>query len=91
MSSENEIPNSVQSTLDAMRGKKKESYGLVGRVTFFLIVAVIGSAIAFGLWIRFGIGAAMTAGGGGGSSALPLILFIWLGGLIAAGVATFKR
>ncbi|WP_069963061.1 hypothetical protein [Lacunisphaera limnophila] len=91
MSAEDDVPESVQSTLQAMAGKKEASYSLAGRVILFLVVAVVGSALAFGLFVRYAIGASMTAGAHGGGSALPMIIFLWLGGLVAAGVMIFKK
>lgn len=92
MSKEDDIPQSVKGTLEAMRGENKNAgYGLGGRLILFFSVTAIGTAIAFGIWIQSAVGVGMSAGSNAGGSALYLIPGAWLAGIIALGVLVFRK
>jgi|JI9StandDraft_2_1071091.scaffolds.fasta_scaffold177320_3 hypothetical protein len=91
MHPEDEVPESVRSTLQAMQANKKEGYGLGGRIVLFVLVIGIGSALAFGIWIHFAMGRSMSAGGGGGGSLFGLVPFVWILGVVTATFLIFKK
>jgi hypothetical protein len=86
-----EIPASVQSTLDAMNKKELKDYGLGGRIAFFIFIAAVIIAISAAIFVPFAIGSSMSAGGGGGNSPLALIPIMAFIGIIASGVFIFKK
>lgn len=56
------------------------------------MIAGVISGAAFGFIVLFGIGAAMSAGAGGGSRwTIPLVIMLWLGGLLTTGFLIFKK
>jgi len=85
-----DIPDSVRGTLDAMREEKKE-YGLIGRIVIFVFAGGLFSAICAYFFVRFAIGAAMTAGASGGPAPLLPILFVWGLGMAAIAYLNFKK
>jgi uncharacterized membrane protein YhaH (DUF805 family) len=91
VNSNDEIPASVQSTLDAMNKKERKDYGLSGRIAFFIFIVVVIVAISAAIFVPFAIGASMSAGSGGGNSPLALIPIIALIGILVSGVFIFKK
>ena len=91
MNPSDEIPASVQSTLDAMNKKDRKGYGLGGRIAFFIFIVVVIVAISAAIFVPFAIGASMSAGGGGGNSPLALIPIMALTGILVSGIFIFKK
>jgi hypothetical protein len=84
------IPDSVRGTLDSIREEKK-GYGLVGRIIIFVVAGGLFSALCAYFFVRFAIGAAMTAGASGGPAPLFPILFVWGFGIAVIAYLNFKK
>lgn len=90
MTPDENIPDSVRGTLQSM-GEEKKGYGLAGRIIIFIIVAGLFSAVCAYFFVRFAIGAAMTAGASGGPAPLLPILFVWGLGIAVIAYLNFKK
>jgi len=71
--------------------KKSEPYGFWSRLILFMITAAVLGLIFGGIFVRLGIGAAMTAGGGSGAGFAGAVLLACPLFLIVAGYHIFKR
>ena len=91
LNSNDEIPASVKSTLDAMNKTKPKGYGFGGRVAFFTFVTAVILGLSAALYFPFAIGASLSAGSGGGNSPLAVIPFLALVSILVSGVLIFKK
>lgn len=70
---------------------EKSSYSLIGRSILFFIIVGPGSLIAFGLWVRIGVGSSITAAVKRGDWTVMLVAAFWLIGMISTARMIFKR
>lgn len=91
MRPDDEVPESVRSTLHAMQKYEKQGYGLGARIILFVLVIGIGSALAFGFWIHFAKGTSTIMRGDGGGSLVGLVPFVWILGAVTATFLIFRK
>jgi hypothetical protein len=91
MSPHNDTPDSRQESLESAPAEKRAGRDRTDRIIFFVIIVFIASGAAFGMWIRYGIGAAMTAGAGSGSSPVAMIGFLWAAVVVGSAVLLFRK
>ncbi len=90
MPSQDDIPDSVRGTVEAMKRQPK-GYGIVGRIVLFVSAGGLFTAFCAYFFVRFAIGASMTAGASGGPAPLLPILVLWGLGMAALGYLNFKN
>jgi len=85
MSSEEEVPESVKTTLDAMRGKEN-AYGLQNKLVLFFIITLVSGLLFVKFFARYAEHDSMAA-----TNNVVGLLFAWGLCMCAAGIIIFRK